>query len=311
MSQQSNPIKDHLHSILVKDLIPESKDGISSLKANDTVENLIKIMSTKGYQSVPIITEGDASTFVSVNDLVNFIIKSSPNEDSLTNAAALQIAFRVFRMVSVGRVAEMSETDTISFINENAKASSLLPILAKTHRVLVVSNEGAYTGVVSQSAVVSYLANQIHMGAMKNMGLAALDQFNYGGETSVISIPETATFLDAMKALNTNKVSCLAVVDVEGQLVGNFSASDLRGLYSDNFPHLAEPLKNFLASHSAASLHPILVKNQGTLLDNIKILTTNQLHHIWKVENGKPTGIFSVSDVIHLVQNWDSAEQNL
>jgi len=43
-----------------------------------------------------------------------------------------------------------------------------------------------------------------------------------------------------------HKVSAVAIADQNGKLVGNFSASDLRGIGEDNLQWLLDPISDFL-----------------------------------------------------------------
>lgn len=55
-----------------------------------------------------------------------------------------------------------------------------------------------------------------------------------------------SSILEAMDAIKTKGISAVALTGPEGQLAGNFSAADLRGLYSDRLPDLAMPIKDYL-----------------------------------------------------------------
>ena len=48
-------------------------------------------------------------------------------------------------------------------------------------------------------------------------------------------------------------VSALAVVDPSGKLVGNFSASDLKGLFRQRLPDFLKSVEQFLKDHSPGS----------------------------------------------------------
>ncbi len=59
-----------------------------------------------------------------------------------------------------------------------------------------------------------------------------VNQFDWTKD--VYAIHDNATLFDAFKSLGANNVRGLAVINFDGQLVGNISATDFVGITSEN-----------------------------------------------------------------------------
>jgi len=82
-------------------------------------------------------------------------------------------------------------------------------------------------------------------------------------------------------------------------LVGNFSASDLRGIGHTDLQQLLRPLTNFLSIYNVKSLYPLTCKPTDTLEYVILKLAGTRVHRLWVVDNEKNLlGVVSITDVM-------------
>ena len=132
-----------------------------------------------------------------------------------------------------------------------------------THRVAVFDDHGDITAVVSQSDVVRFLAANADEMLAGWLGDASLQQLRLGGARGALACAGAgAPAVEALAAMRRLDVSALAVLsDDDGELVGNLSASDLRGVVAASLEALAEPVQPLLrrlhqSSVEGVGVHP-------------------------------------------------------
>lgn len=97
--------------------------------------------------------------------------------------------------------------------------------------------------------------------------------------------------------------SGLAVRDPDsGELIGNFSASDIR-LIGKDWQLLLLPVREFLAKHSPASLSPLTCTPTSTVGDVIHRLAEHNVRRVWIVNDRKtPVGLVTTSDIMDVLR---------
>merc|ERR1711974_282150 len=89
------------------------------------------------------------------------------------------------------------------------------------------------------------------------------------GQDEVVSATETDSVVSVLKKMNEAGVSALPLVDSEGRLSGNFSATDLVGLYKEHLPSFSHAIKGYLKEHSEESLVSEGLPQQSTTLKDV------------------------------------------
>jgi 5'-AMP-activated protein kinase regulatory gamma subunit len=115
---------------------------------------------------------------------------------------------------------------------------------------------------------------------------------------------ESDSLVLALKKLTSpsNAEGALAVVDGSGALVAQLSASDLRGLYEEHFPHLLHSVARFLKEHSPHSFELKTCTLKSTFEEVVRTLVESRIHRLWITDDHRrPVGSVSVSDIVHLV----------
>jgi CBS domain-containing protein len=127
-----------------------------------------------------------------------------------------------------------------------------------THRIAIFDERGTITDVLSQSDVVRFLAAT--PDALSAFGDASVESLRLGHARGAVAcvgagVPAVEAFAHMLRA----DCSALGVVDAAGALVGNISASDLRGTVGARLSWLAEPVGRLvgeLRAHDGAGTHP-------------------------------------------------------
>ena len=101
------------------------------------------------------------------------------------------------------------------------------------HRVIVRNKEGFKT-VFSQSDVIFWLAEDVE-GRLGDLAHKSVSDLKLGSR-DIVSINENDIAIDAFFKMNDQQVSGLVVLNDKGEAVGNFSSSDLKGIFFFYFP---------------------------------------------------------------------------
>eukprot|EP00854_Cymbomonas_tetramitiformis_P024930 gene24930-30397_t len=125
----------------------------------------------------------------------------------------------------------------------NAAFLNTSHIQSPVHRSVVFDDQGAVVNILSQSDVLRYV--YLNKDSLRTLISQTLRQLNVP-TPSVSKLPSTTPALKAFHYMYSIGVSALAVIDeIDGRLVDNLSASDLRGLSSAIFGCLAMPIDEF------------------------------------------------------------------
>eukprot|EP00300_Choanocystis_sp_HF-7_P033998 c4647_g1_i1.p1 GENE.c4647_g1_i1~~c4647_g1_i1.p1 ORF type:complete len:338 (+),score=87.99 c4647_g1_i1:82-1014(+) len=123
---------------------------------------------------------------------------------------------------------------------------------------------------------------------------------------AVISVSDSASFLDALSQISEHSISAVPVVDQEGKLVYNLSATDVRRVIE--FPILFEVIKraeasveNFFTCLRESGLTvrtPITCRPDTSAQEVVDLMISNKIHRVYVVdEENRPIGVVSVVDV--------------
>eukprot|EP01126_Amoeba_proteus_P012361 TRINITY_DN1507_c0_g1_i3.p1 TRINITY_DN1507_c0_g1~~TRINITY_DN1507_c0_g1_i3.p1 ORF type:complete len:116 (-),score=18.61 TRINITY_DN1507_c0_g1_i3:128-475(-) len=113
-----------------------------------------------------------------------------------------------------------------------------------------------------------------------------------------------------MEIMLSKGVTGLGIVDGIGKFIGNFSAQDLAGLYHESLPDFHIAVKDFVAKYSPKSLSSSqLLRSDCTLGDVIHVMVTKKYHRVWLVDDNKPTGVVTMSDVIKFLRDYKHVTQ--
>jgi len=172
-----------------------------------------------------------------------------------------------------------------------------------SHIIGVASEDGSkLVGVMTQGQLFQQLAKKWDFDA----DVTLLELANAKYITSpVVSINRTAKAYDSFEKMSTSNLSGLAVVDDDGKIIHNTSATDIKlWLIASN--SLEETIEEFLINIrklSKMEKYPFTACNMN---DGIKKaigkLQATKYHRLWVVdENDRPVGVLALTDVFRLI----------
>ncbi|GAB5360564.1 hypothetical protein AAMO2058_000638700, partial [Amorphochlora amoebiformis] len=177
------------------------------------------------------------------------------------------------------------------------------------HRVALLDGTEA-TSIVTQSDVVKYLhQHKKEMGKKLETKIEDLAMYT---PNKVVCVTSDMTAMEAFHIMFNKNLSCVGITNDDGVLIGNLSASDLRGLDAGRFSSLFMSVGDFLRIAKALSrpfatvlksklndLRTITVPIGSTFESLLDLLVKNRVHRAYVVDKKfMPVGLITLSDVL-------------
>ncbi|GAB4491378.1 MAG: CBS domain-containing protein [Thermodesulfovibrionales bacterium] len=109
----------------------------------------------------------------------------------------------------------------------------------------------------------------------------------------VVSLEADSTVEDAIRSMNSRKISAL-IVTVQGKTLGIFTERDVVRSY------IATNGKSFkeVELKDMTTLNPIVAEQDDDIADIMSIMVEKNIRHLPVVEKGKVMGMLSIRDII-------------
>jgi len=270
---------------------------------NATLDQALQLLSDNNLLSLPVLSQ-DKTTAIGVIDVVDIAAFIASHMSDITPISAqtlTEIELDGENLMDSTLVKNILGGNASSRIFSAVKISDSVEKLVDTlsrgnRRVPILNEENRIINFVSQTDVVRYFAENIQL--LGERGSTNLSQF--GIETSRVAyVKYDMSVISALKFMVSQRLSALAVVGDTGQLVANFSASNLKGLSRKDFPLLLQPVSTFLLNYHPKSLHPRTCLPSDTLEYVILKLVACRVHRLWCVDpNFKLVGVVSNTDIM-------------
>lgn len=313
MAEQSatrNPCWSFFHGV------PLSESGkvmkVHTLNDHQTVEDAVRLFGKHHILSAPVLdSDGSLVGMVDMMDLANFVLKVAPDRSQIeaNHLSSLNMAGRALALKPLKDVMSASARDPPAPLNKHNPSSLAVSLFsAGLHRCPILEDdEKEIVGLVSQSTMIRLLGDRINRGDLKIMGEKTLRELGLG-QGGVESASVNETIIDLIDQLDQKSVSALALVDEKDNLVGNFSITDLRGLWTDIWPSFLCSAQEYLERHHVGSMSPMLVSIDSTnLIDLVKMMVDQGLHRVWTYDDDeqKACGVISLTDLMKLVNGYE------
>lgn len=184
---------------------------------------------------------------------------------------------------------------------------SVLETLTKgVHRIMV--NKPAKTKrsksvkyhhrILSQSDIVKYLYDWAS-GQELPMLRRRIDELHLI-QRAPVTVKETLSAIDAFKLMYQHDVFAVAVVNEQGQIIANLSATDLRYLTQSKLTAIFLPIMLFLQEiHGQRAAKPITCQPHSTFEEVLFEANVSRVKRIWITNaNMVPMGVITLTDMI-------------
>jgi len=336
------PLKSMMKHDNKKDF--SGKAEVVTVSSSDTVLDVINVLFKFHIASVPVIapteqtedkTEKKDMVFdfwvesgtkkpgvvlglVDMLDILMYIVSTLPPSQRLE---PLEAEGRSLLENPIGNVINFSQKDKIVPLAQGHFVSEALPFFVKgTHRVMLFDDTKAISGLVSQSDFIRFLQSHFAKGEWKAMEKCNFDK-NFRQLAPSVGILPTDSVYQAITKLGSAVLRTLPIIDANGFLVGNFSATDVGYAFAISkregeeldkgdvfrtiFAHLHLTVQDYLTKFHPTSLTPQLCLPSITLEEACKTMVESNIKQLWvtdDIKNKVPIGVITQTDICRLFE---------
>jgi len=303
-------VREYLSSIKAID-IPGTKPDVIIINSSETPFQAFKKLVDNNILSAPVWSEETKqyTGFMDMKDLVSFVIyiDDDQNSSAPNNLEDIVLSgLKLFKAPVDGvTVTYLSRRRPFRSVSTNDSLYHIMELLAKgTHRVAVIDDSGKAVRIVSQSSVIQFLSKNIsHLGNVISHSIAELNL----GTSPVLTVSHADTAADVFRHMEKKNKSSVAVVDLDGRLIGNTSSSDIKMfIKTPSLDILKQPITQFLKfirNFTEIDIHTpvIAVPPEEKLAMLIHRLASTKVHKIFVAQEStgfKADKIVSIIDVV-------------
>lgn len=287
--------------IRLSELVETNK--LITIDAQVSVEEAFQTLVNNGLTSVPVEespNDPDCLTFdyTDLNAYLLLVLNKIKSEellgmdyDSALVPGMVQHAQRG-EQVPVSFVVRLNTKNPFIKLTEEDTISTVVEILGTgVHRV-AITNENRLTGILSQRRLVKYLwENARRFPSMEPLFQSSIRSLNIGSPNP-ISIFGDQALIEALSRMHDLKMSSLAVVDRNYQLLGNISVTDVRlvstssksDLLYKSCLHFISVILNSRGLENGKDSFPIFhITNHTSLGRALAKLVATKSHRLWIV----------------------------
>lgn len=199
------------------------------------------------------------------------------------------------------------------YCRPHAKLSDLCEFLNKRHchRVPILNAEDRCQSIVTQTALISFIADNYPRDKLKE----TIKEAKIPYKKKVFSVPDTVPASEAFTLLDNKRLSGIAVVDEDGKLIGNTSARDIKlAAFDEGKTAMHLDILSYLARVRQAvtqkkERYPCChVHEDATVANVIELLAKTGYHRVFVVDDDiRPIGVISVSDITAFATDDDTS----
>jgi len=285
--------------------------------SKDTPAKTFLTMVKNNILCAPVLDKS-TNTFIGLIDMIDiacFVVDIASNNEKLGSDYVGFMSSEDGK--ATADVTELAKRHTLFPVTVGSNLLDAVEKMAANHvqRLPVLDKEGNIINLLTQSAVIEYLAK--HIDTLGQSIQKSLKELNFE-KKSVISIDHHKPAIDAFRLMAENHVSGIAVLDSDKKLMANISARDLRSIQSDSrlFERLYLSTGEFVCHVRQANyraIHPsICCTFDDTFQKIIMRLAAARIHRMYVVdENRHPVSVLSLHDVLSKIFELDGGNAGI
>lgn len=247
-------------------------------------------------------------------DIVSFAVSLIDYEKSIDGNSLFENSQKMLTR-QVKHIVDMSQTNPVCQVKASSPLIETMGVFQKgIHRVGVIGEKGNIVNILSQTDVIRFLYTE--MENFLSIFDCTVEEMKLGNY-SPITINQDEVTIKALKLLHSKKISALGVVDDNGILVGNLSASDLKGAVttdndsgSDPLGSLLLPVLSFLKQGGMSYFPVATCTKKSKLSVIIANIISSRIHRLWIVDKiGRPIGIITLTDIMKALMELKQPER--
>jgi len=229
-----------------------------TVESQSSIQEALEVLRKNGISSAPVLAGGNAVGYIDVLDVLFWVSARATAEQPST---ALLEGIRTSLQRPVSEIVNYSGVDRWISVSMDTPVLEAARLLAQphVHRLAIIdpSDQTKPLGVLTQSRLVQEIKAQ----EKKFDHLLHRKVIEVFPPKHVEWIRKDQYVIDALKIIREKVVSGVAVVDENGKLLGNISASDLKRALAvsvENFlVGLFSGLEGFMASMTPKTYHEL------------------------------------------------------
>jgi 5'-AMP-activated protein kinase, regulatory gamma subunit len=281
------------------------KEAVKKMNASWSVEAATTFL--KGIDCLSAPVEDDSGNLVGMIDVIDLMLFATGIADAFMKddqtVESLESVESTLRTSPVRDLIGLNEDNLMWLCDASLQLSDVIEVMHKGIRRVLVGE----SYIVTQTDVARYLIaahthGQIDLGDRMGRTVEELQL----GTDNVVSITDKQRALRGFAVMGIKKLSAVAIVDADtGALVGNLSASDVRGITAHRYPDTLLPALDFVQKvlstkhHVAKRRAPVAVHASATLRQVFSELVAERIHRIYVVDDDKkPIRVISLTDIL-------------
>jgi CBS domain-containing protein len=293
---------------------------------DDPLQKGVDILLDKRLQSLPLYSKNSKrfECFLELSEIVYFASKVMRETELIpgqpTGFLSILAADERVEKAKCRDLVHQLPGNAYLDVVEDTKLRDVLATMVKSdfilQRIPVVekSKDRKLKGILSQSRIVHEVYNRV--ASMSFAEKTVKDLFGSQYERSdVISVGLHDSVKTALDLIQARRVSGLAIVNSDGRLVGNFSASDVKRYIIDLTRLISTTMESFIdtVEKPEGLSYPVSVTLSTTLEEVLAKVDMVGVHRVFVVDNsGKPIGVISTKDLVRLfLAEADGAKEEL
>ncbi|SCW00579.1 LAFE_0C07316g1_1 [Lachancea fermentati] len=290
--------------IQLSQLIEQNK--LVTVQASVSVEEAFNTLVRYNLTSLPVEQHpGDMNCYTfDYNDLNSYLLLVL-NKIQVNNPQVARDC-QMGKPVPVGEIVKLTPKNQFYKLPETENLSTVMGILGSgVHRVAITDAEVTQIkGVLSQRRLIKYLWDNARQfssldsllnSSLKQLGIGVLNTHTAptSRQSRVISIQDDEPLIMALYKMHIERISSIAVVDHQGNLLGNISVTDVRHVTrTSQYPLLHNTCRHFISVilntrglEMGKDSFPIFhVYPTSSLARTLAKLVATKAHRLWIVQ---------------------------
>jgi CBS domain-containing protein len=190
-------------------------------------------------------------------------------------------------------------TEKMTILKSSDSLDKLLHLFTfeHTHRVLIEQANATFV-LLSQMDLIRFLQAFNHQLGSAVLDLSVTDIKRHGIRSTLnFKCTAAEAFL---KLAADNTISALPIVDDNGDVIGEISAKDLRGLNRNRWDSLLKPVVMFLKASHGDLYPPLTCHDRFTLSQIMSAFVLRKAYRLWWMDNttGELKGVITLTDIL-------------
>jgi len=280
-----------------------NKIPLVSVNSSDTIAQLQKTLRINGVHAALVLDPTRKPDMISgVADVLDWVFEMTRDMSEKASPEQLEKKGKEFFELTCGVLANQSGRDPYVKIANSESILKAVDMMEEVRRLVVCDSSLRAIGLVSQIDIVHYLLHHFDFWkSLLDMPLSSPEEKS----AHVFTVKMNETCIKALKEMKKNKVTGLGVVNNEGEIVTNLSASDFLHLNEDNFPLLGFGVGDYLSGIYGFTRPPVYVKDGYDSYHTIMLkMVEYGVHRVYVLNKKKqPTRVVTLTDIMKVLAN--------